>query len=248
MKRILITSLIVVTSLILVSSSVAAASIPDKVVSGPPALEKIVFIHYDKSVKPDHPGKPGGGGDPADVYKLSNLILPGPVTYYVDTEDAGVAANTVLTEIIASFDAWNAVIPVKLFRFGGTTDAPSKAVPDNQYSISWGPLNSGIIAETTMWYYPGKPPRSIVEFDIVFNSALPWGIDRDGEGDKDTTTAYDIRNIATHEAGHPVGLDDIYDEQSGMLTMYGYGDIGETQKISLEPGDIKGAQVLYGAP
>ena len=248
MKRVLVVCLLVVTSLILVSSSVAAASVPDKAVSGPPLLEKIVFIHYDKSVKPEHPGKPGGGGDPADVYKLSNLILPGPVTYYVDTDFAGVPPNAVINEIIASFDAWNAVIPVNLFSFGGTTDAPSEAVPDNQYSVSWGPLSTGIIAETTMWYYPGKPPRSIVEFDIVFNSILPWGIDRDGEETKFTTTAYDIRNIATHEAGHPVGLDDIYDEQSSMLTMYGYGDLGETQKISLASGDIKGAQVLFGTP
>ena len=64
--------------------------------------------------------------------------------------------------------------------------------------------------------------------------------------DAETIAAFDIQNIGTHEAGHVVGLADLYENQYNELTMYGYSDIGETQKCSLETGDILGAQKLYG--
>lgn len=32
------------------------------------------------------------------------------------------------------------------------------------------------------------------------------------------------------------------------LTMYGYSSKGETEKRSLEDGDVAGAQFLYGTP
>ena len=57
----------------------------------------------------------------------------------------------------------------------------------------------------------------------------------------------DIRNIATHEAGHTLVLEDIYQDQFSGLTMYGYASEGEVNAISLEVADITGAQVLYGA-
>jgi bacillopeptidase F (M6 metalloprotease family) len=57
-----------------------------------------------------------------------------------------------------------------------------------------------------------------------------------------------VQNVATHEAGHVVGLDDLYDIGYSGLTMYGYVSYKETMKISLEAGDIAGAQSLWGAP
>ena len=75
---------------------------------------------------------------------------------------------------------------------------------------------------------------------------LETGSGRNGGGEKDR--AFDIQNIATHEFGHPVGLDDLYDEIYSELTMYGYSSKGETKKCSLEEGDVLGAQSLYRAP
>ena len=60
--------------------------------------------------------------------------------------------------------------------------------------------------------------------------------------------AYDIQNVAAHEFGHPVGLNDLYVEIYDELTMYGYSSKSETKKRSLESGDILGAQESYGAP
>jgi len=57
----------------------------------------------------------------------------------------------------------------------------------------------------------------------------------------------DLKNIATHELGHAVGLSDIYTTTCNTVTMYGYGSIGETQKRDLAEPDITGLQIMYGA-
>ena len=56
--------------------------------------------------------------------------------------------------------------------------------------------------------------------------------------------AYDVQNIATHEFGHWVGLEDLYDEADGDLTMYGFSAGGEIKKRSLGTGDITGKNEL----
>ncbi|MBA7689098.1 hypothetical protein ES703_97593 [subsurface metagenome] len=55
----------------------------------------------------------------------------------------------------------------------------------------------------------------------------------------------DFGNIATHELGHAVGLDDLYTSKCSEMTMYGYASYGETKKRTLEAGDITGVQKLY---
>lgn len=54
-----------------------------------------------------------------------------------------------------------------------------------------------------------------------------------------------FESIATHELGHSVGLDDLYDGSCSEQTMYGYATEGETKKRTLEAGDIAGVQELY---
>jgi predicted Zn-dependent protease len=56
----------------------------------------------------------------------------------------------------------------------------------------------------------------------------------------------DLQNIATHETGHGLGLDDVYQKTCSAVTMYGYSDYGETQKRTLETPDIVGLQMIYG--
>ena len=55
----------------------------------------------------------------------------------------------------------------------------------------------------------------------------------------------DFENIATHELGHSVGMADLYDSVCSQETMYGYASEGETNKRSLEAGDIAGVKKLY---
>ena len=75
---------------------------------------------------------------------------------------------------------------------------------------------------------------------MVFNDAFTWSKDASG-----STTEMDFENIATHELGHAVGLGDLYDDKCSEMTMYGYASYGETNKRSLEDGDIAGIRALY---
>ncbi len=56
----------------------------------------------------------------------------------------------------------------------------------------------------------------------------------------------DFENIATHELGHSVGMGDLYTAECNQQTMYGYASNGETNKRTLESGDINGIRALYG--
>lgn len=62
-----------------------------------------------------------------------------------------------------------------------------------------------------------------------------------------TLEVMDLQNIATHEFGHGVGLDDVYRSACSEVTMYGYSEYGEIKKRTLEQPDTAGIQRLYGA-
>jgi len=83
-----------------------------------------------------------------------------------------------------------------------------------------------------------------VEVDTVFNKRHPWAIFPGSPECHDTPHAYDLQNIATHEFGHWVGLDDLYDDSDKDLTMYGFSAGGEVKKRSLGTGDITGRNEL----
>ncbi|MFC2024341.1 matrixin family metalloprotease [Chloroflexota bacterium] len=226
----------------LLPSAVAAA--PDRKPITPPEIKGITFIHY---AKPDVPPGQLKKEEPVEVdnsyYELLDLHLAGTVSYYINPSGAPGGA---VDEIIQSFETWDVVTGTELFSFTEQTSVYGLNY-DEQNTVSWqGIVPPSTIAVTRLWY--NGSTGEIIEFDIVFNSLLKWGIDPDGEGPKKLKRAYDVENIATHEVGHVVGLDDLYEEQYRELTMYGYGRKGEVIKISLEEGDIAGAQYLYGSP
>ncbi len=81
--------------------------------------------------------------------------------------------------------------------------------------------------------------REILEFDVLFDNDYPWG-----NGQEDGSVM-DLQNIATHELGHGLGLDDVYDSSCAEVTMYGYSELGEIDKRTLEASDIEGLLKLY---
>ncbi len=182
------------------------------------------------------------------IIKLNKLgiILPGEATYNVNITGAPDGA---LGEIIASFEAWDDVTGADLFSYDGLTTVSGIKL-DTQNTVSWVKIvPRNIIAMVAIWYEDDGDPETldpIVQFDMVFNALHKWGVDADGEGeDYELDKAFDVHNIATHEAGHVAGLADLYEEQYRELTMYGYGSLSETLKISLEDGDILGVQEIY---
>ena len=180
-----------------------------------------------------------------DVYAYSGIHWSGAqanVVYYVNVKGAPAGA---LAEVKAAFETWDAKIGDTLFSDNvGTVDRLAGNKYDSKNVVSWGRLGRGIIAQTTVWY--NRYNYQILEFGMVFSTAYKWGIDADGEGSTyRLTNAFDVQNIATHEAGHTLMLDDLYMKEANQLTMYGYGSYGETYAISLGTGDISGIEAIY---
>ena len=249
MKTILISFLIAVLVSLIAMPALAAKPITPKVLEA-------VFIHYE------HPGKGKPPRPPAEPKVYDFHLLLGPnwnlsnyttgVPYVINPSGAPLGAER---EVKAAFEAWDATTSANLFNDSPIVDMNSWwGKLDGKNSVSWQVISDGgIIAGTWIWYLDKdnsgtmSPGDEILETDIVFNASQRWGIDRDGEGATfKLKNIYDVRDIATHEAGHVVGLDDLYEEKYSEITMYGYSSKGETKKISLELGDINGTRELYG--
>ena len=245
MKKLII-SIILSVTLILCLLPVTVSAEPANKPITPRDIKEMTFVHF---AKPDSP--PGQAKkdkpepEPEGIYELIGTKLFDTATYYVNTSGA---PEDSLAEIISSFDTWDNEVATDLFTYEDETSISGRKY-DGQNTVSWARIApKRTIAIATFWYsYDGNPETldPIIEFDIVFNSFLNWGIDPDDEGPVTLTNAFDVQNIATHEVGHIVGLGDLYDNDNSYLTMYGYGSLGETQKISLEDGDIAGALAIY---
>lgn len=246
-----VTAMMMALLLVLSLSSVALAAKPLT-----PKVLEAVFIHYELPAK----GPPSRGDTETKVYDYYLLLGPkwdltnrqGGVAYTINPTGAPAGAEA---EVKAAFEAWDAATSSELFNDNPTIDTNSWwGKEDGTNNVSWQVIGNGrVIAGVWVWFTDNDASGDmsegdeIIETDMVFNAAQRWGIDADGEGSASRLTkVYDIRNIATHEGGHVVGLDDIYDSQYSEITMYGYSTKGETKKISLETGDVNGTQSLYG--
>ncbi len=188
-------------------------------------------------------------GDPGtasyNIYGYSGIHWPTSTTnigYYFNPKGAPAGAAAAVEK---AFETWDKEIGDKLFndQVVGTTSRAGNRY-DRYNVVSWARLGRGIIAQTTVWF--NTKTSEIVEFGMVFSTAYRWGVDADGEGTRYTlANAFDVQNIATHEAGHTLMLDDLYMDAASQLTMYGYGDIGETYAISLGAGDVTGIKAIY---
>lgn len=207
-----------------------------------------VFVHYPKAAP-----KPATVAactptvnDQVNNYGLAGWHLPAAgVTYKINygTVPSSVGSAAAQQAMASGFTAWSNADSEKVFKYGGATTAKN-AKRDYQNIVAWGAIRSGAIAITYIWYYTST--GEVAEVDTIFNKLLKWSWT-----DPSTTTAdcvssatYDVQNIATHEFGHWVGLDDLYDTASQDLTMYGYGTTGELKKNTLGLGDYNGTNVI----
>jgi hypothetical protein len=226
---------ILIAALLLVGA--AGAVKPEK-----EPVDKVVFIHFkDGSVRT------APGGDASTMFKLMGpKWTTFPVQYHLNTANSwGLTDAELRREFAGAFGEWDDHSgPVWFSSLGSKPPVQG----DRQNDVSFAALGDPkIIAVTSVWFY--RSTKAIVEADIQMNDALPWEIYAYGTGaDVPGATAFDVRNIATHEIGHVCGLGDLYRGTGvSVLTMYGYGREGEVRKDTLEPGDIAGLQKLYGA-
>ena len=206
---------------------------------GTPKIEKGVFVDHGYSSPPWYPPK-----EETDSYRWGPKIywadssLPVDVTIYT-----GEQPNDLETfeAIKAGFTAWEDKTRTSLYDGSITKGSGSRlgVVLDGKNTVQWAPIDgfSGIIGVTYYWYYTAT--KEMIEFDIVLDSAESWSL----TGAED---AFDVQNIATHEAGHTLGLKDLRSPKDGALTMHAYTWKGDDSKKTLGSGDILGIQKIYG--
>ncbi len=180
-----------------------------------------------KKVKPDKTKGPA-------CYKLMGPKWPNTPTYVAQSQD-------LLDIATISIGTWNDETGFDLLgggivdEFAGFNDEQDYK---NSYSMGNYPL-SGVIAVCRTWY--DSYTNEIVEYDIMFDTDFAWG-----DATTSGTPVMDLQNIATHEIGHGLGLSDLYQRPCVEQTMFGYSSYGDTEKRTLESGDIAGIQALYG--
>ena len=202
-------------------------------------IAKAEFIHYDKGQRKNTETSlsiPGSGTCWKTFATWNNSI---PVSYVINpTNSQGLSTSFITSAIYASAETWDDATDRELFNNIYTINSRAKyGRLDGKNSIVFGKTSPGTIAVTSTWYYTAT--GQIVEFDMKLNTYYTWG-----NADLNSRVM-DTQNIVTHELGHGVGEDDIYADSCSEVTMYGYGDIGETKKRTLELQDIAGLLSLY---
>ncbi len=229
-------ALVFMTILLIISFASVVEAKPNRL------IEKRVFIHR---VKPDNPGKPdkppkddeGGGGK--EWYKYSGVHWASSdlaVSYVVYLDGSGLESGPAMSIIVSSFEVWDIETGTEIFGSATQGDIVTGGLDDIN-GISFGEEELGIIAVTSIWYYSGS--GEIVEVDTLFNTYYTWSLS--GESGR-----MDLMNIASHEFGHWLLLEDLYNKPAGDQTMFGLSTYGETSKQTLESGDIAGIEAIYG--
>lgn len=201
-------------------------------------LERVDFIHY---AKPDKTGKPDKGPKQESCYKLLGVKWKSlPVSYSINPANSdGLSEQFIVSAVSTSAETWDDATSSELLNDAYTIDYSAEyGVQNYENAIVFGDYPSdSAIAVTSIWFT--RRGKRIVEFDMIFNTRFTWG---DGELNP---AVMDLQNIATHELGHGVGLDDIYSTACADVTMYGYSSYGDLDKRTLEQSDIMGLQSMY---
>jgi PKD repeat protein len=156
----------------------------------------------------------------------------------INTHECGVNADSARDRIIDGMDSWNGQADF-VFNYGGTTGTQEGSYDGNNIVGFEDDYTQEYVAVTYIWSSGGN----ISECDMRFNTYdYNW---HDGSG-ACGGSEMDIWNVATHEFGHFLCLEDLYGGGDAQKTMYGYVAYGETKKRDLHSDDIAGIQAIYG--
>lgn len=173
------------------------------------------------------------------------------VSYYIGQFNIGPAPLT--TDVPWASSQWsrvqfnNETVNFELRYVGRTGRSPG--YKDGWNVVDWGPVDPGYVAALTRrWYSPANPKR-IIEVDTMFNYYHPYR----AHGQTVPGTIC-LRDVATHEFGHWVELNDVGDdpEEKGVVayeryTMYYYTRSNYHGRESLECEDKYGLWYTYNS-
>jgi hypothetical protein len=191
---------------------------------------------------PGTPGGGGGGGSTCYAFLASGAKWKAIEGYVVDPDNDEGLNNSDVTDAVAdAIGAWESAAGTAIFGGGSTGNLTlNLSTLNNVNEVAFGNYStSGVIAVTNVWGYFSGPAsrRELVEWDMMIDTDFTWS--NSGEPGK-----MDLLNILTHEIGHAMGLGHPSDSCTEE-TMFRFADNGETDKRSLEAGDIAGINALY---
>jgi hypothetical protein len=163
---------------------------------------------------------------------------PDPITYAIVRRDGDeIPDGRAVGAIQAAFAAWEGVGTADVrFRFAGI--APDAATATAAGMVIWlredWPYDRLTIAKTRLHYR--RENGAIIKAEILLNARdYRWSADG-------TPGTLDIRNAATHEIGHFLGLDDV---PTPGRTMYEYIGLDERDKTFLSDDELEGLRAAY---
>jgi hypothetical protein len=228
------------------SSDPASAGMGASVVAGPSASAPAGAIDACSDSYYKLTGGHWSGNDPVVRYRVNTASIP----TYMYVSNVTTALYQGIDRMVrgdtpcVSHGSWvGGSAPIGAEYLGSTTagagigDAARCLGRDNKNVVVFGtlPYETNAFA---CWY----SSTLIDEVDMKFNDANRWDATVSNDG---CQNEYDLRSIATHEAGHWVGLADVYDVSHWNLTMYGYSNTCETRQYSPALGDYKGLKWIY---
>jgi hypothetical protein len=202
----------------------------------PDGVDLRVFIHRPRVLKPRHLGTCVPTEIDSDHFEFTPWHLSGPITWSLNRSTVpSTIANVdgILNEAAAQ---WSGVFSQ------GPDNRAKGARLDNINAILWKPLGRSTIGVTFVWY--SRSSGAVIEVDTLFNKRHPWANFDSSPECHGSPIAYDFQNIATHEFGHWVGLEDLFDNAHKDLTMFGFSAGGEVKKRTLQTGDAIGSSAL----
>jgi predicted Zn-dependent protease len=153
-------------------------------------------------------------GTSAGADAISLKWRPGTITYFVSTSGpAPIALADFQAAVARGFGAWNDVQTATAdFQFGGFVANDAFDEDDvNTIGFVSRPDLTRVLASTGFTYDTRN--GELLEADIFFNAAMAWSTAQDGQSGR-----FDVQSIATHEAGHFLGL--------------GHSALGETERLA----------------
>jgi hypothetical protein len=143
---------------------------------------------------------------------------------------SGLPPAAVRAEVATAFAMWEAAANI-IFR-----EAPDGRPADiliGAQSEPEGWAFADVFYDTTS----SDAVKPITRALVCLNPQRPWKVGFDGD-----LKTYDLRYTLAHEIGHAIGLD----HPAGANQIMGYRY--EERFRALQPGDVRGAVALYGAP